>query len=189
MRIILKTSFLLLVVISFSCKNNFTPKPRGYFRIDFPDKNYQLFDSTCPFSFEYPTYGEIVNKGNTNNPCWMDIRFDDYQASIHLSYKEVHNNLISYLEDSRTLAYKHTIKADAINENVFYEPERRVFGIFYEIEGNAASSVQFFLTDSLAHFVRGSLYFNVQPNQDSLAPAISFFKQDVIHLMQTFRWK
>jgi gliding motility-associated lipoprotein GldD len=93
------------------------------------------------------------------------------------------------LEDSRELAYKHTIKAESINEKIFLKPGRNVYGMLYEIEGNTASSVQFYLTDSTKHFLRGALYFNIQPNKDSLAPVINFVKEDIKILMETFKWK
>jgi gliding motility-associated lipoprotein GldD len=101
----------------------------------------------------------------------------------------VDHNLFQYTEDSRALAYKHTIKADAINETVYTNPGHRVYGILYDIKGNAASSLQFYLTDSVRHFLRGSLYFNVEPNKDSLAPVIAYFREDIVHLIESFEWK
>ena len=122
-------------------------------------------------------------------PYWINIVFPEFNGEIHISYKKVEGNLDAYLEDSRTLAYKHTIKADAIVETTFADPSKKVYGLVYEIKGNAASSAQFHLTDSSHNFLRGSLYFNVQPNVDSLGPVIDFFKQDIKHLMETFEWK
>jgi gliding motility-associated lipoprotein GldD len=181
---------LLLVLLLLACQQSNTPKPRGYLRIDFPAKEYVLFDSVCPYAFEYPTYGKIVPDTDYNTePCWINIEFPDFDGKIHISYKDVNQNLNDFIEDSRTLTYKHTIKADAIKETVYTNPERAVYGILYDIKGNAASSLQFYLTDSNAHFVRGSLYFNVQPDQDSLAPVISFFREDIIHLVESFAWK
>jgi len=110
------------------------------------------------------------------------------KGKIHLSYKTIHNNFNELMEDSRRLAYKHTIKADAINEQMFIDDEKHVFGILYDIQGDAASSIQFFATDSTTHFLRGSLYFNVIPNKDSLAPVVSFVKKDIIKLMETLSW-
>jgi len=186
-----QVGLLVLVILVFSagCKSEFTPKPLGYMKITFPDKKYTIFDTTYPYSFEYPVYGEIQpEKGPHSEPYWINIAFPEFDGKIHISYKKVEDNLHEYLEDSRTLAYKHTIKADAIVETVFYDSEKRVYGLVYEIKGNAASSAQFHLTDSNRHFLRGSLYFNVQPNADSLGPVIEFFKQDIKHLMETFEW-
>ena len=181
---------LLIIVLFYGCKSEFTPKPMGYMRITFPEKIYTTFDTTYPYSFEYPVYGEIQpEKGIHSEPYWINIAFPEFDGKIHISYKEVDGNLDAYIEDSRTLAYKHTIKADAIVETVFTDSEKQVYGLVYEIRGNAASSAQFHLTDSNRHFLRGSLYFNVQPNADSLSPVIEFFKQDIKHLMETFEWK
>jgi len=90
---------------------------------------------------------------------------------------------------ARALAYKHTLKADAITEKVFIKPEQNVYGTVYEISGNAASSLQFFLTDSTNHYLRGALYFNAEPNKDSLAPLIDFVREDIIVLIESFEWK
>jgi len=181
---------LLLMLLVPACQPSYTPKPRGYIRIDFPAKEYVLFDSVCPYTFEYPSYGKIVPDTDYNTePCWINIEFPDFNGTIHISYKDVNQNLNEFIEDSRELTYKHTIKADAIKETVYTNPEQKVHGILYDIKGNAASSIQFYLTDSNTHFLRGSLYFNVQPDKDSLAPVISFFREDIIHLVESFAWK
>ena len=181
---------LLLMLLVLACQRSYTPKPRGFLRVNFPAKEYVLFDSVCPYTFEYPSYGKIVpDTDYITEPCWINIDFPDFDGTIHISYKDVNQNLNDFIEDSRTLTYKHTIKADAIKETVYTNPELEVHGILYDIKGNAASSIQFYLTDSNAHFLRGSLYFNVQPDKDSLAPVISFFREDIIHLMESFAWK
>jgi len=181
---------LLLVLLVTACQPSSTPKPRGFVRIDFPARDYVLFDSVCPYTFEYPSYGKIVPDTDfITEPCWINIVFPEFNGTIHISYKEVNQNLNDFIEDSRDLTYKHTIKADAIQETVYTNPELEVHGILYDIKGNAASSIQFYLTDSNEHFLRGSLYFNVQPDKDSLAPVISFFREDIIHMVESFAWK
>jgi len=182
-------SVLIFMLAITGCHRAYTPKPAGYLRIDFPEKAYRLFDSAYPYSFEYPVYAYIVpDTDRFSEPYWVNIDFPRFDGKIHISYKHVRNNLDKYTEDSRTLAYKHTIKADAIKETLYVNDTSRVYGILYEIKGNAASSLQFFVTDSTRNFLRGSLYFNVQPNKDSLAPVISFFKDDIVRLMETVRW-
>jgi gliding motility-associated lipoprotein GldD len=137
-----------------------------------------------------PTYTQVKRNVSPNTePYWINLIYPNYNGIIHFSYKEVKDNLAEVLEDSRKLAYKHSIKADAIGEKLFISPEKKVYGILYDIKGDAASSIQFFLTDSARHFIRGSLYFNNIPNKDSLAPVVNFVKEDIIHLMETFKWK
>ena len=180
---------ILILCLLSACNSEFTPKPRGYFRIDFPEKKYQKYISGCRYSFEYPVYGVIVNYNGYNaEPCWIDIEFPANKGEIHITYKTLNNNLAKHIEDIRTLAYKHIIKADDIIENPIMFPERRVFGILYDIKGNTASSVNFFITDSTRHFLSGALYFNVKPNKDSLAPVIDFYKKDIEYLLETFKW-
>jgi len=181
---------VLLFFAGTACQRSYAPKPRGYLIIDFPEKAYTRFDSSCPFQFEHPVYARVLPDTDYNSePCWINIDFPRFDAKIHISYKRIDDNLYEYTEDSRSLAYKHTIKADAIEETVYTNPGLNVYGILYDIKGNAASSLQFYLTDSSRHFLRGSLYFNVQPDKDSLAPVIEYFREDIVYLIESFEWK
>jgi gliding motility-associated lipoprotein GldD len=182
--------FLLIFFVIPGCKNQVLPKPLGHFRIDFPEKKYRLYDTTCPFVFEYPVYGNIsYDVGKINEPCWFNIEFPRYHAKIHVSYKRVSNNLETIVDQSHEFAYSHSVKADAITEQPWMNPENKVYGILYDIKGNAASSVQFIVTDSTNNFLRGALYFSAQPNEDSLAPVIKFLREDIVHLVETLKWK
>ena len=187
--IVLFAGILFFLVLSNACRQKHTPKPRGYYRISFPEKSYQSYSGPCPYSFEYPVYGRVVKDlERGSEPCWINIDFPSFNGKIHISYKPVLNNLNSYLEDTYALAYKHTVKAESIREQLIDNSEKKVYGIIYNIEGNTASSVQFFLTDSTRHFLRGALYFKTTIDKDSLAPIIEFFKEDVIHFIDTFEW-
>ena len=181
---------LVLVSFQFGCRERAVPKPRGYFRIDLPVKEYRLYDTICPFVFEYPVYGHIsYDVGKNSEPCWFNLVFPHYKATIHFSYKPVNKNLGVILKETNDLAYSHAIKADAITEKPWQNPKNKVYGILYDIKGNTASSIQFFLTDSTKNFLRGALYFSVEPEADSLAPVIQFFREDIIHMVETFSWK
>ena len=177
-------------MLVYSCHKDHTPKPRGYFRIDFPEKKYQTFDAKCPFSFEYPAYGVIEDvPGATGSDCWYNVSFPKYKAKIHLTYKKVDHNLAKYIEDVHAIAYKHIIKADDIKEIPVIHNKNHVYGIIYDISGNTASSLNFFVTDSTKHFLSGALYFSAEPNVDSLRPCLQFFRQDVVHLTESIEWK
>jgi len=182
--------FLLLLCIMPGCRNRIVPKPMGHFRIDFPQKQYRLYDSLSPFIFEYPVYGNIsYNVGKVKEPYWFNIEFPQYRAKIHFSYKKVNGDLEKIVDEAHNFAYSHSVKADAINELQWSHPENKVYGILYDIKGNAASSVQFIVTDSTKNFLRGALYFSAQPNEDSLAPVIKFLREDIVHLVETLKWK
>lgn len=103
-----------------------------------------------------------------------------------ISSKKEYENLI---EDARTFAFKHTVKANSIDQRVIHRPDQKVYGIYYSIEGNTASSVQFFLTDSVKHYFRGALYFNERPQYDSIQPVVNFIKKDIDRMIDTFKWK
>ena len=183
---------LLFIILLSSCDNKqYQPKPRGYFRIDFPEKEYVRLDSMSYYSFEYPTYTTITpDYHSLQEKEWINVEYPSHKGTIHISYKTVNENLDAYLEDSYYMMTKHISRAMGIRDSVIINPEREVYGLVYFLEGEGvASPMQFYLTDSVSHFMRGSLYFNVKTNNDSLAPVIDFIIDDVRHLIETVEWK
>jgi len=174
-----------------SCSENPTPKPRGYFRIDLPPREYRLLDSIFPYAFEVPVYARITRDIHAPAEAnWINIDFPRFKGRVHLSYKTVNNNLGTYTEDAHSLVVKHIPKASAIEEIRIENSAQRVYGLVYDIKGTgAASPYQFYVTDSTTHFLRGALYFDVIPNNDSLAPVIDFIKGDIQHMLETMKWK
>ena len=195
---VLKTIFLLLLVncilltVFVSCDDKtYQPKPKGYFRIDLPEKEYVSLDSMKYYSFEYPVYSKITpDYLSPEEKEWVNVEFPSFKGTIHISYKNVDNNIEKYLEDSYYMMTKHISRAMGIRDSVVANPERKVYGLIYFLEGEGvASPLQFYLTDSVNHFLRGSLYFNVKTNNDSLAPVIDFITDDIRHLIETVKWK
>ncbi len=185
--VVLIAGLFLLV----SCEQNYTPKPRGYLRLDLPHHSYTSFNEAESFSFEYPEYA-VVEADNSRPEAydWYTIQFPSMKASLHLSYKKVNNDLPRFLEDAHTMAFKHLPKASGIADSIFFIPEHQVEGLFYLISGKGvASPIQFYLTNTTRHFVRGALYFNFLPNNDSVAPVIQHLRADINHLVSTFKWK
>lgn len=193
-----KSIFIVLAfcISLLACNETYTPKPEGYPRIKFPEKSYQVYDNNhCPFIFDIPTYSRIIRDSlyfeeQVESPCWLNLQFDQLNGTVHLSYKHINNrvDLIKLLEENHQLTYKHSTRADFIDERLI-QTSHDVSGVWFDVGGDAASSVQFFLTDSVQHFIRGALYFNAPSNSDSLAPAIHFLKEDITHLIDTFEWK
>lgn len=187
---------LIIVLLAASCNSDYTPKPRGYFKIDFPKKAYQTFDRPgYPYSFEYPVYAQVVQDTTffdqkPENPYWININFPQFGGRIYMSYKDIgKNNFDSLVNDAFTLSYKqHTYKASAIEPQPF-TTANGIEGVYFTLKGNTATANQFFATDSVKHFLRGALYFNATPNEDSLRPVNKFLKQDMEHLIETLRWK
>lgn len=166
------------------------PKPRAYFRLAFPEKKYVSYDSVCPFTFDVPVYSKIEKDKNYRaEPCWLNMEFPTLNGTLHLTYHPLHGDINEYLEETNELASKHQIKASGIEEKLVSKDSSKVYGLIYEIGGNAASSIQFFLTDSTNHFIRGALYFNAAPNTDSIAPVVDFVRKDIYHMIETFEWK
>lgn len=190
--IIVKLSILLFLS---ACTDNYTPRPEGYFKIDFPEKKYQQFDMPgYPYKFEYPVYGKIVKDssffGETpENPWWINIYFPQFNGTLFISYKEIGKyTLEKLLNDAFNLTNKHSVRASYIDDSLMLTPNN-IHGMFFKVSGEVATANQFFLTDSTKHFLRGALYFNVAPNQDSLLPVNAFLIEDVRHLINTFQWK
>lgn len=182
---------VLIVIALAGCKDNFTPKPRGFFRIDMPERAYKQLDSIFPYKFEYPKYSRITNDPHSpHERYWINVDFPRFKGRLHLSYKAVNNNLSTFSEDAHSMVMKHIPKASAIEELKIENAENKVYGLVYDIQGTgAASPFQFYLTDSSKHFVRGALYFSTLPNNDSLAPVIDFLKEDIMHMLETMEWK
>lgn len=183
---------LLVLLMTASCGNRHPqPKPRGYFRIDMPEKQYVKLDTMPRYSFEYPAYATITpDFYSLDEKDWVNVEFPRFKGTVHISYKQIDNNLPGYLEDAYSMITKHISKATGIRDSVIIDRERDVYGLVYSLEGEGvASPLQFYLTDSTEHFMRGSLYFNIYPNNDSMQPVIDFITADVRHLIKTLEWK
>lgn len=189
MRIILFS--LLSVFLLSSCNHDdYSPKPRGYFRIQYPKHSFKVFNpQDCPFSFEIPnTAVMLLDTNSLSHPCWYYMLLPQLNGQLYLTYEPIKGNLRDLMENTRTLVYKHTTRASSIDERLVSFSDG-VYGILYDIGGDAASPSQFFVTDSTNHFLRGALYFNAEPNSDSIAPSITYVKEDIEHMLKSLKWK
>lgn len=183
-------SLVVLATILWSCEETYIPKPLGYYRIDFPEKKYLNYSGDCSYGFEYPFRSLLDTSLNGKPKCWMNLHYPQYMATVHLTYFNIEEgNLNGYIEDSRRMAMEHTVRADDIEEDFIEYPENKVYGITYRFYGNTATNYQFFVTDSNNHFLRGSLYFNLRPNGDSIKPVANYIEQDLVHLIETLNWR
>ena len=189
-------SLFFFSVLLWGCNSDYTPKPRGYYQIELPKKVYQPFvQGSYPYTFEYPAYGNIVQDSlffeeKAENPYWINIDFPRFNGRVHLSYKDIgQNKFDSLIRDYYELSYKqHTIKASGIDHKDYRTPNG-VSGVITTLKGNAATTFQFYATDSTKHWLRGALYFSATPNADSIRPVNEFLRQDLEHLIETLRWK
>ncbi|WP_409024826.1 gliding motility lipoprotein GldD [Flavobacterium sp.] len=176
----------LFVLFFASCKDDVLPKPSSYLRLDYPEAEYVNFENkVSPFAFEMNS--EAIIKGEKN--LGFTILYPKMKATIYLTYKPVNNDINKLLRDAQKLTFEHVIKADDIVEQPYLNPSKKVFGMFYKVDGNAATNSQFYVTDSIKHFVTGSVYFYAKPNFDSIMPAASYLRNDMQRLMETLRWK
>lgn len=180
----------LLMVCLAACNEDYVPKPRGFQRITLPEHTYTTYSSDCGFTFETPTYSVVkIDNHPTAEKCWYNVNYTPFDATLHLSYKDFKttDDLVKLTEDSRTMVYKHTIKADEIYETQI--GNAYLNGMLYELSGNTATNFQFFVHDSSGHFMRGALYFNSKTNNDSIAPSMAHLKADILHSLESLRWK
>jgi gliding motility-associated lipoprotein GldD len=194
---------LLFALYLFSCSSNYSPKPSGYFYIDMEDHDYCLFSDYSSFEFAVSTQVNVKEFSASTTKDFQDkfevknantelfnLDYPSLNAQIYCSFLPImFDNFAEITEESRKFAYLHVIKADAIHEQIFENPEQKVYGLIYEIRGNVASPVQFVLTDSVSSFFRGALYFDNTPNQDSIAPVLKYVNEDIRVLINSFRWK
>lgn len=178
-----------------ACNSNYTPRPRGYYKIEFPERKYQVFDQPgYPYTFEYPVYARVLQdttffEEKPDNPYWINIDFPGFNSRIYISYKQIGKEAFDKLrEDAYNMTYKHTLKATLIEDSMIMNPQG-VSGVFFNVGGNAATAKQFYLTDTSRHFLRGALYFDATPNEDSLKVVNDFLAEDMKHLINSFRWK
>ena len=184
---------LAIAIIAVSCDDNdsYLPKPRGYFRIDLPEKSYSRVDTIEKYSFECPDYAHLTyDIYSPDEKNWVNVEMPQFKGSIHLTHKPVNGNLGEYLEDVHTMVTKHLQKANGVRDSLIVNDEHKVYGLFIEMDGKGvATPMQFYLTDSTRNFVRGALYFNFQPDNDSMQPVINFIREDIDHMINTFEWK
>jgi len=176
--------FLLLI----GCEKSYQPKPKGFLALNYPEAAYKDIQLPCPYTFKMNTEAQ-VKASKTNNPCWFELEYPKLKGTIFVTYRPVMDNLEKLLIDGQKLPLQHTIKADEIEGDTYINDNHKTYGTFYTVKGNAASQAQFYLTDSINHFLTGSIYFKTQPNFDSIVPAANYLKQDTRQIMETLEWR
>jgi len=188
-----KLFFPILASLCISCNSDYLPKPKAYLRLDYPNPKYKRVHPILPFSFEKNEFSKDISTikvDKSQKTYGIDINYPSMKGTIYLTYKAVNDtNLNALLRDAQNITQKHVIKADEIIEQPYINEEKNVFGMFYEVSGDAASQSQFYVTDSINHFLTGSLYFYAKPNYDSIYPAAEYLKNDIKHIMETLEWR
>jgi gliding motility-associated lipoprotein GldD len=178
--------FLSSLFILASCEDDVLVKPSAMLRLDYPKPEYKTVETGCPYNFSMNENAVMIQKKR----CGTNIYYPNMKATLYLTYQDIrNNNLNSLLQDAQKLAYDHTIKANSIPEQPFINPDNKVYGMFYMINGNAATQAEFYVTDSINHFLNGALYFDVKPNFDSIYPAVVYLREDIRKLMETITWE
>lgn len=179
---------LVGLIVLTSCEDEVSsPRPFGYFRIDLPESTYQPLAIDCPYTFNYSNQSEIIIKDEEK--CWINIYYPKNRATIYITYAELNGDLKNQLDQTQQLTYEHQIKATKIDRILVQNDSLDVYGLTYKLDGDVASYIQFYLTDSTDHFLRGALYFDSYVNADSLRPVIAYMDKDIEELIRSFKWK
>jgi len=188
----MKTPFFLLFIPVFfiSCSPDYSPKPSGHFHIELAEHNYKSMVNYPEFEFNIPIQVEVMEIPGIDKGRWFNLVYPQLKVQIYCSYfSNTKTTLEQELEESRKFVSEHILKAESIQEQVFENPEEKVYGLVYKLRGGLVSPVQFILTDSISSFFRGALYFNDVPNQDSIAPVLEYINEDIQVIIESFRWK
>lgn len=187
---------ILLFLSACGGETVYTPKPRMYPRIEYPERQIVSFSlEGCPYELEFPDYGMLERDSSffselPPNPCWFNLQMPVFNGTIHFSYYEIEGrqSFDQMVEDAFKLTGKHHIRADYVEEE-FIRNGYGVSGFLFHVRGPSASPLQFYLTDSTKHFLRGALYFNQQVRPDSMAPVYQFVEEDIYRLISSFHWR
>ena len=203
-----KLLFITVVLLLHSCSQDYVPRPKGYNRIELPDHTYVSLPDSFPYTFQVSTLAEINSdttwkfirkiqleidpeKKVNDEKFWIDLVYDTLDANVQVTYKSVYNNtklMEEYINDAYRLTSQHQVKAYAIEESIIRTPQGYTASLT-ELSGEVPSQVQFMVTDSSEHFLRGALYFKTASKNDSLKPVIDYIKTDIVHLLNTLHWK
>jgi gliding motility-associated lipoprotein GldD len=177
--------FTLICFSLLSCGDEKMPKPAGQLSLEYPPAKYMKFSNSCGFDFDKNELAEVKATSN----CGLEIHYPKMKATVYLTYKPVQNNLDKLLTDAQKLTYEHVIKANDIAEQPYINLDNKVYGMFYQVGGNAATNAQFYVTDSTKNFVTASMYFYSKPNFDSILPAADYIKNDMKQIIESIKWK
>lgn len=177
-------SVVLYVLFFTSCKEDTLPKPKAMLRLEYPKTEYGKLN-TKNFEFQMNNLAKV----KIQNQNALTLSYAGMKGAIFINYKKVDGNLNNLLSDAQRLSYEHAAKADGIKQQEFLNDKDKVYGMFYEVSGDAASQAQFYATDSTKHFVMGSLYFYARPNYDSIYPAAAYLQQDMGRILETLKWR
>ena len=175
-----------ILFLFFACDSSVLPKPYGQLRLEYPKPIYEKTNLDCPFEFEKSIYSNLEKRKEN---CWFSISYPKMKGKINITYLPIRNNFNVVVKESQKLVYEHSIRASSIETKSFQYTENKVYGNLYKLSGESASNLQFYVTDSIKHFVEANIYFQTRPKPDSLAPAVNYITNDVLRMIETFRWK
>lgn len=182
-------AFCLLVasIMICDCAGNKSAKNANSNHSDLPLAEYSLTPDSFPFRFYVSDQADFSARKTTDGEYFCDVDYPSLKAHLYCTWHSINPSRFPLMaEEGHKMAYQHLLVATAIKENLYANDSLKVYGILYDIEGNAATPLQVVLTDSVSYFFNASLYFNVTPNADSIAPILEYVRKDVRRMMETY---
>lgn len=192
-KLIIAACLCALLFQACHSRNDETPKPQAYLRIDLPPHSYTLCDTAAlPFTFEQSSLSQIEWKKAKAGEQWFTLTYPKYKGYVFLTYKNIRGpqELRAQVDTSYQFVEGHFSFSSGVDENQFVDRPHRLYGTTYHLKGqNVASTYQFWVTDSTSHFLWGALYIDCTPNNDSLSPVLTYIQEDMNHLIESVRWR
>ena len=179
---------LFFTLIIFSCNKPNLPKQNGFLRIEFKEPYYSIYDETdTSFNFYYNSNSSDLDQIG-NNQFLFDYR--DLNLSLNLSFYKIKGSqgLEKKSHDFSLILDTHTKKSNGVILRQYDNNNSKIFGKLYEIKGDVASPIQFYLTDSVSNFISGSVNLKFKSNYDSIFPSIQYVKNDILVLFESINW-
>ena len=185
-KIIISLFFFTLII--FSCNEPNLPKQNGFFRIEFKEPYYSVYEEIdTPFKFYYNSSSTNLDQIGSDQ---FLFDYKDLNLSLNLSFYNINSSqdLEKKARDFSLILDTHTKKSNGVILREYDNDNKSIFGKLYEIKGDVASPLQFYLTDSVSNFISGSVNLKFKSNYDSIYPSIQYVKNDVLVLFESINW-
>jgi len=182
---------ITIVLLAVSCTEpSYTPKPPTYLRLELPEPTYANYDDSCSYNFNLSQLYKVSNAPDQMpGTCHKRIDLGPLNGTAYIRYWDMRQPLAYYVNSANDEIDKHKLKADNIVNETILRSKDRVFGSFFELQGDVATPFQFYLTDSTSRFLYCEVLFNSTPNYDSLRPSLDYLKRDLDEFVNTLNWE
>ena len=182
---IFMTIIVGMVTLLTSCRNESTPRPTGYFRIDSYPAQYspvQLGNISLHIN---DSAKRIIPEATTDKGVhWLNIVYPRYNATLYLSYIPLEENLDRLMGESIELVYRQNVNTEQVEAIAYEDYDAHLYATLFTLSAESATPIQFIATDSTQYLLRGALYYDNPVKSDSVAPSLQYLEEDIMHLIE-----